>query len=66
MAVFDLLGAMSGWGEARVNKLLRMSAVPANKTVGGLSERQRQALVSELSGERAARTERATNERTAP
>ena len=48
MKVVDLLLAVPKVGRVKVNKVLRRLGVSPSKTVGGLSERQRQALVELL------------------
>lgn len=48
MKVFDLLLSLPKVGRVKANKILRQAAVSPSKTVGGLSERQRDALMSLL------------------
>jgi len=43
--VLDVLLAVPKYGRVKANKALRMCRISANKTVGGLSERQRTELV---------------------
>lgn len=50
MKVFDLLLAAPKYGRVKVTKTLQRQAVSPSKTVGGLSCRQRAALVEALSG----------------
>lgn len=50
MKVYDLLVALPKWGEVKANRLLNRQRISASKTIGGLSQRQRTALVSELVG----------------
>lgn len=44
MAVFDLLLAVPKVGKVKANAMLRKVRVAASKTIGGLSERQRDEL----------------------
>ena len=46
--VFDLLLAVPKYGRVKVNKVLTQCRISPNKTIGGLSERQRCELVSML------------------
>jgi hypothetical protein len=46
--VFDLLLAVPKYGRVKVNKILQLARVSPSKTVGGLSQRQRAAVVSML------------------
>lgn len=46
--MFDLLLALPGLGRVRANRLLTRERVSPSKTVGGLSERQRNAFVDDL------------------
>jgi len=70
MAVADLLRSQRRWGQIRCRKLL--AALPMSeklpmselKTVGSLTERQRQALAEVLSSAETGRTWSATPERT--
>lgn len=50
MKVEELLLAIPGYGHWRVAKILRRLVISQSKTVGGLSDRQRAALVTALSG----------------
>lgn len=50
MKVFDLLLAVPKVGRVKVNKILQRERISPSKTVGGLSERQRLALVAALGG----------------
>ncbi len=44
--VFDLLLAVPKYGRVKVNKILTQCKISPSKTVGGLSERQRNELVA--------------------
>ncbi len=44
--VFDLLLAVPKYGRVKVNKVLTQCRISPSKTIGGLSERQRDELVS--------------------
>ena len=46
--VFDMLLAVPKYGRVKVNKLLTTCRISPSKTIGGLSERQRNELVSLL------------------
>ena len=46
--VFDMLLAVPKYGRVKVNKVLVQCRISPSKTLGGLSERQRQELVSNL------------------
>jgi hypothetical protein len=46
--VFDLLLAVPKYGRVKVNRILTQCRISPSKTVGGLSERQRNELVSYL------------------
>ena len=48
MHVYDLLRAVPYMGRIRADKLLRRCSIAPSKTVGGLSERQRKALLHHL------------------
>ena len=50
MAISDLLMSQKRWGRARCRRLLLSLNVPENKEIGTLTERQRKALASQLSG----------------
>jgi hypothetical protein len=54
MEVSELLMSQKRWGRERCRRLLLSIAVPENKAVGKLTERQRLALAAVLSGTRAA------------
>jgi hypothetical protein len=54
MSVSQLLMSQRGWGRIRTRRLLRSLAVPENKQIAALSERQRLAIAATL----AARTAR--------
>lgn len=49
MKVFDLLRAVPSFGKVKVGTVLRRNEISPSKTVGGLSKRQRLALVMALS-----------------
>ena len=46
--VFDLLLAVPKYGRVKVNRLLTQCRISPSKTIGGLSQRQRQELVAFL------------------
>ena len=46
--VFDMLLAVPKYGRVKVNKILVQCRISPSKTIGGLSERQRNELVSQL------------------
>jgi hypothetical protein len=46
--VFDMLLAVPKYGRVKVNKILAICRISPSKTIGGLSERQRNELVSLL------------------
>ena len=46
--VFDLLLAVPKYGRVQVNRLLNQCLISPSKTIGGLSQRQRQELVAFL------------------
>ena len=46
--IFDLLLAVPKFGRVKVNKLLTQCRISPSKTFGGLSERQRHEIVSQL------------------
>lgn len=48
MSISDLLMSQRRWGRTRCRRLLTSIQVPENKTVGSLTERQRQALAEIL------------------
>ena len=50
MTVSDLLTSQRRWGSTRCRKLLASIPMSENKTVGSMTERQRQALVQLLEG----------------
>jgi hypothetical protein len=50
MTVADLLTSQRRWGTTRCRKLLQMVPMSENKTVGSMTERQRQALATMLDG----------------
>lgn len=45
----QLLKALPGYGPAKVDELLEQVQIPDNRKVGGLGQRQRQALLDALS-----------------
>lgn len=48
MAVADLLASQRRWGRTRCRKFLASIPLSENKTVGSMTERQRQALAARL------------------
>ncbi len=48
MSVEDLLMSQRGWGRVRARRLLLSLAVPENKQIGTLTERQRVAIAAVL------------------
>ena len=54
MSISDLLMSQKRWGRARCRRLLLSIAIPENKEIGTLTERQRLALAATLSPEREA------------
>jgi hypothetical protein len=46
--VFDLMLAVPKYGRVKVNRILTQCRISPSKTIGGLSERQRNELVSYL------------------
>ena len=46
--VFDMLLAVPKYGRVKANKVLQQCRISPSKTIGGLSERQRNELVSYL------------------
>jgi hypothetical protein len=50
MSVGELLMSQRGWGQVRARRLLLSLAVPENKQIGTLTERQRLAIAAVLSG----------------
>jgi hypothetical protein len=46
--VFDMLLAVPKYGRVKANKILQQCRISPSKTIGGLSERQRNELVSLL------------------
>jgi hypothetical protein len=52
MKVFDLLLAAPKLGRVKVNKMLSRQGISPSKTVGGLSPRQRDALLAALGARR--------------
>jgi hypothetical protein len=62
MSISDLLMSQKRWGRTRCRRLLVSLAVPENKQVGTLTERQRSALAAVLNA-RGAPADRAADER---
>jgi hypothetical protein len=52
MSISDVLMSQRRWGRARARRLLTSIAIPENKRVGTLTERQRAIVAATLSGER--------------
>jgi hypothetical protein len=52
MEISDLLMSQKRWGRARCRRLLLSIAVPENKQIGTLTERQRMALAAVLAAKR--------------
>lgn len=52
MRVADLLLAIPQYGRTKVRKVMRELLISDGKTLGGLSDRQRQALAERLGGRR--------------
>ncbi len=50
MSISDVLMSQKRWGRARCRRLLTSIAIPENKRVGTLTERQRAIVASSLSG----------------
>lgn len=48
MKLFDLMLACPKYGRVKVNKILQWSRISPSKTIGGLSQRQRNEIVSML------------------
>ena len=46
--VFDMLLAVPKYGRVKANKILTQCRISPSKTIGGLSQRQREELVSQL------------------
>lgn len=46
--VFDMLLAVPKYGRVKTNRILNQCRISPSKTIGGLSERQRAELVSQL------------------
>jgi hypothetical protein len=47
-AVADLLNSQRHWGQARVRKFLASVAISENKTIGSMTEHQRQVVAARL------------------
>ena len=56
MPIAELLASQRGWGEVRSRALLAQVALREDKSIGSLSDRQRQALVSRLARQLGARS----------
>ncbi len=54
MSISDVLMSQKRWGRARCRRLLTSIAIPENKRVGTLTERQRAVVAATLSGDRSA------------
>jgi hypothetical protein len=52
MKVIDLLIALPKWGRGKAGKALKLAEVSPSKTLAGLSDRQREALIEALGGAR--------------
>jgi len=52
MSVSDVLMSQKRWGRARCRRLLDTVAIPENKRVGTLTQRQRSLLATRLAGAR--------------
>jgi hypothetical protein len=48
MPIAQLLASQRGWGEARSRACLAQVALPEDKSIGSLTERQRRAVASQL------------------
>ena len=46
--VFDMLLAVPKYGRVKANRILNQCRISPSKTIGGLSERQRSELISQL------------------
>jgi hypothetical protein len=46
--VFDMLLAVPKYGRVKTNRILNQCRISSSKTIGGLSQRQRKELVSQL------------------
>ena len=57
MEISDLLMSQKRWGRARCRRLLLSIAVPENKQIGTLTERQRMALAAVLAAKSGAAVE---------
>ena len=56
MSIAELLACQHGWGEVRSRALLAQVALREDKSIGSLTDRQRQALVSQLARQLGARS----------
>jgi hypothetical protein len=52
MRIADLLTSQHRWGRTRCRRFLTGIAIPENKAIGSMTERQRRALATALRGER--------------
>ncbi len=50
MTISDLLQSQHRWGRARCRRFLAGLPMPETKTIGSMTERQRQALAARLTG----------------
>jgi hypothetical protein len=48
MKIFDLVMAVPKYGRAKTNQVLNLVRISPSRTVGGMSDRQRQELISKL------------------
>ncbi len=55
MSIAELLASQRGWGEVRCRALLAQVALREDKSIGSLTDRQRQAVVSQLARQLGAR-----------
>jgi hypothetical protein len=60
MAVSDLLMSQRRWGQTRCRRFLSQIPVSENKTIGSMTDRQRNALAELLSGSERGRAQCAT------
>jgi hypothetical protein len=56
MAIADLLASQHRWGRTRCRRFLASVPLSETKTIGSMTERQRQALAAQLRGEAPAPT----------
>jgi hypothetical protein len=50
MAIDDLLMSQKRWGRTRCRRFLQSIQIPESKTIGSLTQRQRQELATRLTG----------------